>query len=170
VIVYLLSFSFVNFWPWYNHTVIVYEILALAFLTYYLMKQRKLVWLILAGVFSFISFFTKQDAGGLCFIFCIILLLYDLWLEGKWQTLLYYFLSFFLTAAIVIIPLFKYDFTYWYNMGQPPHSSRFNLTDLFNVFSRSHGLSSHDGCQQEYWCEYNDGDLLRNKVKFCIFC
>ncbi|HLO82630.1 MAG TPA: hypothetical protein VK166_16810 [Chitinophagaceae bacterium] len=168
VIVYLLSFSFINFWPWYNHTVIVYEIVALAFLSYYLLQRRKTVWLVLAGVFSFISFFTKQDAGGLCFIFCIILLLYDYWLEGKWQSLPIYLLSFFVMAAIIILPLFRYEFTYWYNMGQAPHSSRFNISDfLDDILLRSHGLklSLMMVVAAGILVWYNDRELLKNKVK-----
>ena len=31
ILLYCLSFSFINFWPWYNHTVIVYAFVALAF-------------------------------------------------------------------------------------------------------------------------------------------
>jgi hypothetical protein len=172
VIVYLLSFSFINFWPWYNHTVIVYEIVALAFLSYYLLQQRKTIWLILAGIFSFISFFTKQDAGGLCFVFCLILLLYEMWLEGKWQTLLYFLLSFFLSAAIVILPLLKFDFTYWYNMGQTPHSSRFNISDLLDdILLRSHGLkfSLMMVVIAGIMVWYNDRHLMRNKVKILHF-
>jgi hypothetical protein len=168
VIVYLLSFSFINFWPWYNHTVIVYEIVALAFLIYYLLKQRKPVWLILAGLFSFVSFFTKQDAGGLCFIFCIILLLYDLWLEAKLQPLLIYLASFFLTASVVILPLLQYDFTYWFNFGQVPHSSRFNISDLLDdLLLRSHGLkfSLMMVVAAGILVWYNDRGLLRNRVK-----
>lgn len=172
VVVYLLSFSFINFWPWYNHTVIVYEIVALAFLSYYLLKQRKPVWLILAGVFSFVSFFTKQDAGGLCFVFCIIMLLYDLWLEGKLQPILFYLLSFSLTAALVILPLLKYDFTYWYNFGQAPHSSRFNISDLLNdILLHSHGLklSLMMVVAAGIMVWYNDRELLRNRVKVLHF-
>src|SRR6185436_17884886 len=30
VLVFCLSYSFFNYWPWYNHTVIVYEFIALA--------------------------------------------------------------------------------------------------------------------------------------------
>ena len=33
VLLFLISYSFLNYWPWYNHTVIVYEFIALAFLT-----------------------------------------------------------------------------------------------------------------------------------------
>ncbi|HEX5668547.1 MAG TPA: hypothetical protein VFX73_07060, partial [Chitinophagaceae bacterium] len=168
VIVYLLSFSFINFWPWYNHTVIVYEIVALAFLSYYLLKQRKPVWLILAGLFSFVSFFTKQDAGGLCFIFCIILLLYDLCLEAKLHPLLIYLASFSLTATVVILPLLQYDFTYWFNFGQVPHSSRFNISDLLDdLLLRSHGLkfSLMMVVAAGILVWYNDRGLLRNRVK-----
>src|SRR5450432_3406523 len=32
VLLYCISFSFFNFWPWYNHTVIVFEFIGLAFL------------------------------------------------------------------------------------------------------------------------------------------
>src|SRR5687767_11798482 len=32
VFLFVISYSFFNFWPWYNHTVIVYEIVGLAFL------------------------------------------------------------------------------------------------------------------------------------------
>ena len=32
VLLFLISYSFLNFWPWYNHTVIMYELVALAFL------------------------------------------------------------------------------------------------------------------------------------------
>ena len=36
VILFCLSYSFFNFWPWYNHSVIVYELVALACLMQYL--------------------------------------------------------------------------------------------------------------------------------------
>src|SRR4051794_3466571 len=41
VMVYVISFSFFNFWPWYNHTVIVYEMIGLAFLLRYLSRDEK---------------------------------------------------------------------------------------------------------------------------------
>src|SRR6476619_400670 len=45
VIVYVISFSFFNFWPWYNHTVIVYEMIGLAFLLRYLSRdEKKWIW------------------------------------------------------------------------------------------------------------------------------
>src|ERR1700761_3252551 len=35
VLLFCLSYSFFNFWPWYNHSVIAYELVALAFLFRY---------------------------------------------------------------------------------------------------------------------------------------
>ena len=59
VLLYCISFSFFNFWPWYNHTVIVYEMIALAFLMRYCMHHQRKWWLLtLSGLFTFCSFFT----------------------------------------------------------------------------------------------------------------
>src|SRR5215218_4030619 len=74
VLLYCLSFSFFNFWPWYNHTVIVYEVIALAFLMRFIFSTAATYrWLYLAGsaLFVFFSFFTKQDGGGIAFILCL---------------------------------------------------------------------------------------------------
>src|SRR5580704_7135621 len=54
VILFCLSYSFFNFWPWYNHSVIVFELVALACLLQYLCpdavdeavgRRRKWRWL-----------------------------------------------------------------------------------------------------------------------------
>jgi hypothetical protein len=77
VFLYCISFSFFNFWPWYNHTVIVYEMIGLSFLMKYLFSQnKKWIHLSLSALFIFFSFFTKQDGGALAFIICFILLAY----------------------------------------------------------------------------------------------
>ncbi|HSF45155.1 MAG TPA: hypothetical protein VLA58_04065, partial [Chitinophagaceae bacterium] len=168
VIVFLLSYSFINFWPWYNHTVIVYELVALAFLSSFIMNRRKLIWVVSAGVFSFISFFTKQDAGALCILFCLVLLGYDAWLEKQWQPLAVYAITVVVVGAIVILPLLKYDFTYWFNLGQPPHSSRFNLGDLLNdLLLRSHGLklSLMMVVSAGILVWYNNGAFFRNRER-----
>ncbi len=140
VLVYLLTFSMANFWPWYNHSVIVYETVALAFLCFFLLRNDHKIWLVLAGVFTFISFFTKQDGGALAFMLCVALLGYDLIMSKAWKNMAMYIGSFFLTAALVIVPFLRYDFSYWFNLGQAPHSTRISaveiLKDLFlNSFS-----------------------------------
>ena len=60
VLLYCLSFSFFNFWPWYNHTVIVYEFIGLAFLFKAIANPASKwakPWLVLAAFFSVCSLF-----------------------------------------------------------------------------------------------------------------
>ncbi|MEX6687509.1 hypothetical protein QTN47_08410 [Danxiaibacter flavus] len=145
LLVYIVSYSMLNFWPWYNNTVIIYEIIGLAFLFKYLLPkdgaEPKNYWLILAAVFTFLSFFTKQDGGGLALMLCIALLIYHCILHKKVKPLLIFIASYAVFAGIIIIPLLKYGFGYWFNHGQPPHSTRLSLYDLFNrVFAKSEDI------------------------------
>lgn len=141
VAVYCLSFTFFNYWPWYNHTVIVYEFIALAFLMRFLMADTKGRWsfiqLALAGVFIFFSFFTKQDGGALGFLLCLALLGYDALQKKRWIPLLVFTGAAVLTGLIMILPLTGYGFGYWFNHGQPPHSSRISVSDLLKEFFMS---------------------------------
>ena len=135
VLLFTFSYSFLNFWPWYNHTVIVYELIALAFLFRYLFAaKRKYTSLFLSGMFVFFSFFTKQDGGGLAFILCLAILLYDLFADRKWIPLLVFIGSVVLTGLVLILPFTSYNFGYWFNHGQPPHSSRISITDILSEF------------------------------------
>lgn len=138
VLVFVLSYSFSNYWPWYNHTVIMYELVALAMLTAYLktneLKRFEWIWLAGAGIFTFFSFFTKQDGGGLALLICIALLAYDLIQKKAWKPLAIYLTAFLVTGLIIILPLLKYDFGYWFNHGQFPHSSRMSITDIIKEF------------------------------------
>lgn len=131
VIFYVLTYSLVNFWPWYNHSVIVYEFVSLAFLLHYILRSRKMLWLILAAFFGFFSFFTKQDGGGLCLLMSLVFLVYDAWMEKQWKSIAVYLLAYGLSAALIILPLDHEGFRFWFNMGQAPHSSRVSLTDVF---------------------------------------
>lgn len=137
VLVFTLSYTFFNYWPWYNHTVIVYELIALAFLMkYFFVAQGRIknLWLALSAVFIFFSFFTKQDGGGLAFLVCFALLFYVAILEKKWMPLLIFVGSFVLTGALMILPITGSNFGYWFNHGQAPHSSRISLTDIIREF------------------------------------
>ena len=135
VLLFVLSYSFLNFWPWYNHTVIVYELIAIAFLFKYLFgADKRTLFLILSGVFVFFSFFTKQDGGGLALVLCLALLLYHAITERKWLSLVIFFGSVLITGLILILPFSKYNFGYWFNHGQPPHSSRISITDILTEF------------------------------------
>ena len=137
VMLYCISFSFFNFWPWYNHTVIVYEMIGLAFLMNFLFSENnKWSWLklSLSALFVFFSFFTKQDGGGLAFMLCLALLVYHSINTKEWKSILIFLFSFFIIAFAVIAPLTRFNFGYWFNHGQPPHTARLSLYDILDEF------------------------------------
>jgi hypothetical protein len=141
LLVFSLTYILYNFWPWYNHSVVVFEIVALYFLTMYNSKKpsvRNILSLGIAGFFTFLSFFTKQDVGALCFLIGSFLTAYYSLLDKKVYPLLGYISVFAVSSAIFILPFLQDDFTYWFNLGQAPHSSRISprlMLDIF--FSRS---------------------------------
>ncbi|HUR10886.1 MAG TPA: hypothetical protein VM012_05930 [Flavitalea sp.] len=136
VVVFSLSYTFPNYWPWYNHTVIVYELIALAFLFRSLFgpNRHSEWWVIPSGIFIFFSFFTKQDGGGLAFLLAIALLIYHCYGEKKWNALIYFIGSVILTGLVMILPFLPHGFGYWFNHGQPPHSSRISVSDIIGEF------------------------------------
>jgi hypothetical protein len=138
VAVFCLSYTFFNYWPWYNHTVIVYELIALAFLFRYLMPtegKKPAGWAaVTAGAFVFFSFFTKQDGGALAFLLSLALLGYHCWESRRFSGLLLFLAGFFITGAVLIAPSLPYGFGYWFNYGQPPHHSRISIADILREF------------------------------------
>lgn len=134
VLLYVISFSFFNFWPWYNHTVIVYEMIGLAFLMRYIFRTQNWIWLSLSALFMFFSFFTKQDGGGLALLLALALLAYNCFYEKKWMPLVIYIGCYVAVAFAIIAPLTKYNFGYWFNHGQPPHTSRVSGYDILEEF------------------------------------
>lgn len=135
VLLYCISFSFFNFWPWYNHTVIVYEMIALAFLMRYFFSEKK-NWILisLSALFSFFSFFTKQDAGGLACVLCVVLLVYYGFKNKQWTPFIMYSVSLAIVAFAIIVPLLRYNFAYWFNYGQSPHTARVSIFELIDEF------------------------------------
>jgi hypothetical protein len=139
VLLFCLSYSFFNFWPWYNHSVIVYELMALACLFRYLFPRDGVVpgryspvWLAAAAFFTCCSVLTKQDGGGLAFLMACWVLAFDGALQKKWMPLLVYAGSFVLFLLLMLLPFLSHGFGYWFNHGQPPHSSRVSLFDIFS--------------------------------------
>jgi hypothetical protein len=131
VLLFVLSYSFFNFWPWYNHTVIIYELIGLAFLLCSL-KGGKWRWLTLfaAAFFTFLSFFTKQDGGGLALLLCLAILGYHSLHERRWTELLVFIGFYIVAACIFILPFVPHGFGYWFNHGQAPHNSRLAVKDF----------------------------------------
>lgn len=137
ILLFCISYSFFNFWPWYNHTVIVYELIALAFLfkgfgakTF----SRQIMWVTGAGLFTVFSFFTKQDGGALAFMIGLALSLYVAWQGKEWKWPLVYALSFFGFLFLFIGILSRGSFGYWFNHGQPPHTARFSIREILGEF------------------------------------
>jgi len=137
VLLFCISYSFFNFWPWYNHSVIVYELAALACLFRYVrldMPGRGMTWLIGAGCLTLCSFLTKQDGGGLTFFICCALLAAIGLLEKKWRPLLVYVGSFGVLLTLIVLIFSRYGFGYWFNHGQPPHTARVSAWDITDEF------------------------------------
>lgn len=137
VLVFCLSYSFFNYWPWYNQTVIVYELIGIAFLLKFIFgtaSRTKYVWLVLSAVFIFFSFFTKQDGGGLALLICLALLGYNAIQDEKIWPPVIFIAAFVVTGLLLILPFTKYQFGYWFNHGQPPHSSRISIGEILKEF------------------------------------
>jgi hypothetical protein len=137
VVIFILSYSFINFWPWYNHSVIVYELIGLSFLLKHMYREKYFYLdpqLIFSSFFSVCAFLTKQDAGAMAIIICGILLLYISITEHKWASLFVYIIASLIFTSIYIFATDSLGFKYWFNYGQPPHNSRVHLSDLTEEF------------------------------------
>lgn len=135
VVIFCFSYVTKNFWPWYNHMVIVFEIIALYFLFLAVLKTtgwKALAGLALSAFFVVFAIFTKQDGGILALAISYGILTYDAWADRSLKKWLIFtgFFTFF--CLIAIVPLLPYDFLYWFNYGQAPHDSRLVLNDFFN--------------------------------------
>ncbi|MDF2187618.1 hypothetical protein [Paraflavitalea sp. CAU 1676] len=137
VLVFCLSYTFFNYWPWYNNTVIMYELVGLAFLMKYIFStstsKGKYGWLVASGFFIFCSFFTKQDGGALGLLICLALLGYLALAHKQWLALGVFVGSVFVTGLALILPVTG-TFGYWFNHGQPPHSSRMSIGEILGDF------------------------------------
>jgi hypothetical protein len=137
LVVYCLSYSMFNFWPWYNHLVFVIELAGLYFLCAEILKRledRKIWKIFLSAFLIAFSFMTKQDTGALGFLIALVLLVFDYFLERKWRTALVFAGSYLVSMAILVGPFLPFEFTYWFNMGQFPHNARVDKFDIVNEF------------------------------------
>lgn len=134
VLLFAVSYIFINFWPWYNHVVFVYELAGIALLVHALIRKSKHSWwqLAAAGFLSFLAIFTKQDIGGLGLLVMIFLLIAYSLLEKEFKPLLFFGIGFILSGLVFILPLISSNFSYWFNYGQDPHSSRIAIMDFIN--------------------------------------
>lgn len=140
ILFFSLSFVFIHFWPWYNHTVLVYELVGIAFILQAIIVNGKYAvsQLILGAIFIFLSLFTKQDIGGLAALFAFIILTVNAILEKNYKQLFIFGIAFIGIGLLIVLPLTFYEFGYWFNYGQSPHGTRISLIDLMDtIFSDS---------------------------------
>jgi hypothetical protein len=135
VLVFCFSYVSFNFWPWYNHLVFVFEMIALYFVLLATLKTegwRTWAALTAGAFFTFFSIFTKQDIGGLALMTAYGILTYNAWVDRSFQKWLAFTALFVTFTMMFVLPILKYDFLYWFNYGQPPHKSRLVLMDFAN--------------------------------------
>lgn len=138
LISFILTYSLLNIWPWYNHLVFVWELCSLWLLLIAFNIEtsvnKKRVLLLSAGILAALAFMTKQDTGILAILLGFILVLMKTISKKKYDDLVFYAGGVFFALCALIIPFLNYEFTYWFNFGQSPHNSRVNVFDLINEF------------------------------------
>jgi len=137
VFIFVVSYSFQNFWPWYNHTVIVFELVGMAFLLLAFNASvywRKAVLVLFSCLFLVLSLLTKQDGGFFAILIALVLVIYEVALFRDGKLAITVFISFLLAVAILIGPFIQYDFLYWFNYGQEPHYGRVSILDIISEF------------------------------------
>lgn len=155
VLLFCVSYSFFNFWPWYNHSVIMYELVALALLFRFVRPDERSIhvnvqgqvgstaargsrykwcWLFVAAIFCCFSFLTKQDGGGMAFMIAFVILVVYGFFQRNWKPLLIFTGSYLLALLLLLLPFIKYGFGYWFNHGQAPHTARVSAFDITEEF------------------------------------
>lgn len=141
LLIFCISYIFIHFWPWYNHSVFVFELIAIDLIisyTFAVSFRKKVISISLCTFFIVLAFFTKQDGGALAILSVSVLMLYLVILEKDWKGFLVYAGTFMLWIIIFVLPFLPYDFGYWFNMGQQPHNSRVKVSDILtDVFEGS---------------------------------
>jgi hypothetical protein len=135
VVVFCFSYVAKNFWPWYNHSVIVFEFVSLYFVLLAILKTagwRTTACLSLSAFFALFAIFTKQDGGALTVLICYGILVYNSWVDRSIAKALVFTAFLVGFSLLATIPLLQYDFLYWFNYGQSPHDSRLVLHDFLN--------------------------------------
>ena len=136
IIIFSLTFILGLYWPQYNHTVIIFQLIALGFLFQYLKNvEQRYSWILLisSGFFFAVAFFTKQDGGALGLLIGLIIVGVHSYQSRNIRPTLVFSLTLLFFFLLFIVPFLQYDFGYWFNFGQPPHYSRISTQDLLRI-------------------------------------
>jgi len=141
VFLFVVSYSFQNFWPWYNHTVIVFELIGFSFLLASFNTEKywaRILSVFVSALFMVLSILTKQDGGFFAIAIAGALVVYESFLLKNAKLFILSSASLVLAAVILIGPFLQYDFLYWFNYGQAPHYGRISLSDIIGeLFEKS---------------------------------
>ena len=138
--VYNLSYTLFNPWPWYNHSVFVFELISLYFLLRVVFYADKKItktiftFLFISAFVSVLTFLCKQDTGALSIVFNFLLIIWFSIFNNSYKVFFVYLGMFIFSLIILILPFLQYDFLYWFNLGQYPHTSRVSAFDLLHEF------------------------------------
>ena len=124
---FYLSFNGLTFQPWYDHLAYFFFFLNI----FLLLKYYKQISLpksvyILSAILATLSFYSKQDVGLLQVFFVLIFFIFNYSKELKSTFKYYLFPLVLMVGGIFFIFSLFTDITYWFNLGQYPHSSRFS--------------------------------------------
>ena len=137
ILVFYSSMVMPNYWPWYNHMAVFYQLIGIYFLLKGLqseIRKSQLINLSLSAAFGTIALFTKQDIGFLSLLTNLIIVVVYSIFSRKWQPGFWYSMTILLIALINILPFIQYEFSYWFNYGQFPHHARLTIKDLAHEF------------------------------------
>jgi len=135
---FYISFAGVSFIPYYN--LYAYFFLFLNLFLLYKHKDEKTLpgfVYILSAVLGVLSFYSKQDIGLLQIFFILLYFLFNYIKDLKKIVLNYFVFS----IVLLVSSHFAFSgmlegFRYWFNIGQPPHTSRFsNFFEPENILS-----------------------------------
>ena len=130
-----LTFNYRWNYPWYNQTALFFYLIIVILLYHSSQKNRipeKI--LVFCSVLTVLSLYSKQDVGLLSFgCFSIYFGLFSTpSLKKSLKNVLFYYVVPAIILAGLIALIFNNlgNFTYWFNLGQPPHSSRLDFKDF----------------------------------------
>ncbi len=136
ILIFSLTFILGLYWPQYNHTVIIFQLISLGFLFHYLNNTKyRISFLLLAAAafFMTLAFFTKQDAGALGLLISFIVIAVHTYQSRNFKPGFIFALAVAAFFLLFILPFLQYEFSYWFNYGQPPHFSRLSIYDLVRI-------------------------------------
>jgi 4-amino-4-deoxy-L-arabinose transferase-like glycosyltransferase len=124
---FYVSFNGLTFQPWYDHVAYFFFFLNIFLLIKYYKKSSlpKFVYLLSAFLVT-LSFYSKQDVGLLQAVFILSYFLFNYFKDLKITLKYFLFPLIFLSGAVFFIFSLFTDISYWFNLGQPPHSARFS--------------------------------------------